>query len=232
MTGKDELKVAIGGLGAIGMKVARTLDEGGIPGCRLVAVSAGDKDRARQRIADFNSPPDVTDLAGLAEGQARAGAADDVRRLAHGLGATDQHDLGVASEGDEGERALKRDRAAGNRADLRDDVVVQVDGQPEARPAPCPHHHGPGVQAVLARLESTPFGQVAILEEVAREHRLTAAQASQLLRATSFTKRVQGARILLPTLVDPDNVLVLLNVTDIPDERVKLQEMFEDFGYL
>lgn len=67
MTGKDELKVAIGGLGAIGMKVARTLDEGGIPGCRLVAVSAGDKDRARQRVADFNSPPDVTDLAGLAD---------------------------------------------------------------------------------------------------------------------------------------------------------------------
>lgn len=58
--------VAIAGLGAIGMKLARTLDAGEISDMRLIAVAAGDHDRARNRVSDFTHPPAVvcaTDLA-------------------------------------------------------------------------------------------------------------------------------------------------------------------------
>lgn len=57
--------VAIGGLGAIGLPVAQALDAG-IPGLRLVAVSARDPERARTRTERFRDPPEVVDLAGLA----------------------------------------------------------------------------------------------------------------------------------------------------------------------
>jgi aspartate dehydrogenase len=59
------LSVAIGGLGAIGLALARALDRG-VPGLRLVAVSARDRDRARANVAGFDAPPDVVDLAALA----------------------------------------------------------------------------------------------------------------------------------------------------------------------
>ena len=58
--------VAIAGLGAIGMRVARALDGGEIPGMRLTAVSAQDKDRARTRVAGFDEPPQVVGLEELA----------------------------------------------------------------------------------------------------------------------------------------------------------------------
>jgi aspartate dehydrogenase len=58
------LTVAIGGLGAIGLALARALDRG-IDGLRLVSVSAADPDRARQRVAGFNRPPDIVGLADL-----------------------------------------------------------------------------------------------------------------------------------------------------------------------
>src|SRR3546814_20421228 len=56
MSGKknSELGVAIGGLGAIGLGVARRLDEG-IPGLRLAAVSARDRGAAAARMADFRT---------------------------------------------------------------------------------------------------------------------------------------------------------------------------------
>jgi aspartate dehydrogenase len=57
--------VAIGGLGAIGLPLARALDAG-IEGLRLVAVSARDPAGARARTAAFRDPPEVVDLAGLA----------------------------------------------------------------------------------------------------------------------------------------------------------------------
>ncbi len=63
----DVIRLGIAGLGAIGMKVARAVDRGDIPGFRLTAVSANDKDRAKARIADFQTPPEVTGLAGLSE---------------------------------------------------------------------------------------------------------------------------------------------------------------------
>ncbi len=60
------LTVAIGGLGAIGLAVARRLDAG-IAGLGLVAVSARDRDRAAARMADFRHPPPVVALRDLAE---------------------------------------------------------------------------------------------------------------------------------------------------------------------
>ncbi|MEM6549453.1 MAG: aspartate dehydrogenase [Pseudomonadota bacterium] len=62
--------VGIAGIGAIGMRVARALDGGEIPGMRLVAVSAGDLHRAAERVADFAIPPHVVaaqDLAAKAD---------------------------------------------------------------------------------------------------------------------------------------------------------------------
>ena len=64
------LTVGIAGLGAIGMRVARGLDACEIEDMRLAAVSAGDLDRARGRVADFRTPPEVvvaTDLAAHAD---------------------------------------------------------------------------------------------------------------------------------------------------------------------
>ena len=59
------LTVAIGGLGAIGLQLARSLDRG-IDGLRLVAVSARDKDRARANVDGFAAPPAVVELDELA----------------------------------------------------------------------------------------------------------------------------------------------------------------------
>lgn len=54
-------RIAIAGLGAIGMAVAEALEKG-IPNCRLTAVSANDKERARQRLAHFKTPVEVVDI--------------------------------------------------------------------------------------------------------------------------------------------------------------------------
>jgi len=59
-------RVAIGGLGSIGLKVARRLDEG-IPGLELVAVSARDREAAAGRIADFKRKVPVLPLGDLAD---------------------------------------------------------------------------------------------------------------------------------------------------------------------
>ena len=64
------LTVAIGGLGAIGLDLARALDRGvngrGVDGLRLVAVSAKDHDKARRNVAGFRDVPEVVDLQDLA----------------------------------------------------------------------------------------------------------------------------------------------------------------------
>lgn len=60
------ITVAICGLGAIGMRVARALDTGEIEGMRLTAVSAGDLDRAATRVADFANPPQCVEATQLA----------------------------------------------------------------------------------------------------------------------------------------------------------------------
>lgn len=61
------IKVGICGLGAIGMKLARALDEGVVDGMRLSAVSARDLDAARTRMAELSSPPQVVPAERLAE---------------------------------------------------------------------------------------------------------------------------------------------------------------------
>ncbi|MEM9062094.1 MAG: aspartate dehydrogenase [Pseudomonadota bacterium] len=60
------LTVGIAGLGAIGMRVAKALDQGEIEGMRLSAVSAGDLERAAGRVADFEAPPAVVEATALA----------------------------------------------------------------------------------------------------------------------------------------------------------------------
>lgn len=62
---EQPLKVALGGLGAVGMPTAKWLDKG-IAGLELVAISAGNKDRARNRVSMFKAPPPVLDLRDLA----------------------------------------------------------------------------------------------------------------------------------------------------------------------
>jgi aspartate dehydrogenase len=63
---REELRVGIGGFGAIGQAVARRLD-GGMLGLRLVAVSARDSARAKDRMAGFKTPVPVVPLGTLAE---------------------------------------------------------------------------------------------------------------------------------------------------------------------
>lgn len=51
-------RVAIGSLGTIGLQVARKLDEG-IEGLTLAAVTANNRERAREKVAGFKTPPSV-----------------------------------------------------------------------------------------------------------------------------------------------------------------------------
>ena len=65
-TPRPALTVAVGGLGAIGLPVARRLDAG-MEGLRLVAVAARDRDKAQAKMADFAAPVPVVGLAHLAD---------------------------------------------------------------------------------------------------------------------------------------------------------------------
>jgi aspartate dehydrogenase len=65
--GVVSVKLAIAGLGAIGLTVARAVDAGRVPGLALVAVAARDRAKAERAIADFRSRPRHTSLAELAE---------------------------------------------------------------------------------------------------------------------------------------------------------------------
>jgi aspartate dehydrogenase len=58
------LTVAVGGFGAIGQKVASRLDEG-LPGLRLVAVSARNAERAAGVVAGYRTPVPVLPLEEL-----------------------------------------------------------------------------------------------------------------------------------------------------------------------
>ncbi len=66
-TGGQPLKLAIAGLGAIGLAVARRVDAGALPGLALVAVAARDPAKAKQTIAGLRTRPQLLDLAGLAK---------------------------------------------------------------------------------------------------------------------------------------------------------------------
>ena len=64
---KESLKLALAGLGAIGLPVARRVDAGDVPGLALVAVSVRDEAKARKAMAGFRAPPPPLGLAELAE---------------------------------------------------------------------------------------------------------------------------------------------------------------------
>lgn len=62
--------VAVAGLGSIGLRVARAIDSGTLPGWSLSAVAASSRDRASAAVAGFRNPPpplDLEDLAGSAD---------------------------------------------------------------------------------------------------------------------------------------------------------------------
>ena len=61
-----QLGIAIGGLGAVGLDVARRIDAG-IPGLKLQAVSALHRRRAEDRLKEFHRPIPVLLLPELAE---------------------------------------------------------------------------------------------------------------------------------------------------------------------
>lgn len=61
-----EKTVAIAGLGAIGLKLARALDAG-VPGLRLVAVAARDTAKAEANLAGFANPPAILPIERLGE---------------------------------------------------------------------------------------------------------------------------------------------------------------------
>ena len=58
--------VAIAGLGAIGLPLARALDRG-IDGLRLIAVTCRDQAKGRANLTDFQRIPEVVELPELAE---------------------------------------------------------------------------------------------------------------------------------------------------------------------
>jgi aspartate dehydrogenase len=58
--------VAIAGLGAIGLPLARALDAG-VPGLTLAAVAVRDEAKAKAKLCSFRAPPPVVSLADLAE---------------------------------------------------------------------------------------------------------------------------------------------------------------------
>ncbi|MEM6906465.1 MAG: hypothetical protein AAF568_11270, partial [Pseudomonadota bacterium] len=64
------LSIGIAGLGAIGMKVAETLDREELPGMGLTAVAASTPERAAEKTAGLRTPPRAvaaTDLAAHAD---------------------------------------------------------------------------------------------------------------------------------------------------------------------
>ena len=61
------LKLAIGGLGAIGMTVARAVDSGRIPGIALAAVSARDQAKSKAKLSSLASQPLLVQLPQLAD---------------------------------------------------------------------------------------------------------------------------------------------------------------------
>ncbi len=51
--------MAIAGLGAIGLAVARHIDDGGIEGMVLTAIASGSREKAEARLAGFTNPPPI-----------------------------------------------------------------------------------------------------------------------------------------------------------------------------
>jgi aspartate dehydrogenase len=63
---KKPLRLAIAGLGAIGLELTRRIDAGEVRGMALAAVSARDIGKAERNLAGLRNPPSVVPLAALA----------------------------------------------------------------------------------------------------------------------------------------------------------------------
>ncbi|CAG0907803.1 unnamed protein product, partial [Cyprideis torosa] len=61
----SDLKLAIAGLGAIGMRAAQAVDRGEVSGIQLVAVSANDKEAAARKVSRFKKVPDILPIEQL-----------------------------------------------------------------------------------------------------------------------------------------------------------------------
>jgi len=61
------MKVGIAGLGAIGLRVAQELDQGGIPGCQLAGICARTEDRAAEANSHLSTPAPVYTLDTIAD---------------------------------------------------------------------------------------------------------------------------------------------------------------------
>ena len=61
------LRLAIAGLGAIGLEIARRVDAGHVDGMVLTAIAARDHGKARERLSDFARPPALLPLSELAQ---------------------------------------------------------------------------------------------------------------------------------------------------------------------
>ena len=59
------IRLAIAGLGAIGLKVARAVDAGELPGIVLAGVAVRDAEKAHAKLAGFKAPPPMVSLAEL-----------------------------------------------------------------------------------------------------------------------------------------------------------------------
>ena len=65
MSSTAPLKLAIAGLGGIGMTVARRINDGAVEGMTLAAVSARNKEKATARLAGFSPMPEICALEEL-----------------------------------------------------------------------------------------------------------------------------------------------------------------------
>ncbi len=61
------IRLAIAGLGAIGLKVARRVDAGDIPGMELAAVAVRDATKAGHNLARFRNKPEILPASQLAD---------------------------------------------------------------------------------------------------------------------------------------------------------------------
>jgi aspartate dehydrogenase len=82
--------VAICGLGAVGLEVARILDSG-VDGLRLILAAARDQDGARTKVAALRQPPEIVPIARLGAADivveaAPASIFDEVAEVAVGAG--------------------------------------------------------------------------------------------------------------------------------------------------
>jgi len=66
MSVTQNLRLAVAGLGAIGMEDARAVDAGKVSGIELAADSAKNRSAALSRVSDFERPPEVAKLSQLA----------------------------------------------------------------------------------------------------------------------------------------------------------------------